>query len=458
MQVVLPKLHRLQQVIADSKARFKLVVAGRRGGKTFLAVWLAMRVALSKENAHIFWVAPIYSQTQPGWELLTAMAGALEGVKIERADRRIVFPNGSWIAAKSADHPDRLRGFSLDFVVLDEGASMKPEVWFEVLRPALIDRMGEALFIGTPKGTVNWFYELWKAAEARIASGKTDWAVFRFATSDNPTLNQEEIASLIENADDEALVAQELRAEFVTRSGKTIKAEWFYHWSWRKIDGEYYREYGEGKLAHIDQCRIEVTVDPAVSKKDSADFFAIATYAVTPTNDVLILDVHQERVLGPDQPKYIEDHMRRWGASKVWVETVAYQLALFQALERRGVNVGKLPADRDKPTRVSYFGLRMKNKQIFWPQYAEWFDDVQLEVTNFPDVAHDDRTDALAYIAYSTKPNLNEPSYVSGGEPISLDVLVRADRDFPVERGHFVREGAGELASVLQTRGAKFAR
>jgi len=459
VKIALPKLHPLQQKIADSKARFKLVVAGRRGGKTYLAVWLAMRKALSKDKAHIFWVAPIYSQTAPGWELLTAMAGNIPDVKIERAERRITFPNGSWIWAKSADHPDRLRGFSLDLVVLDEGASMKEEVWSEVLRPALIDRMGEALFIGTPKGTINWFYELWKDAKAKIAEGDTDWELFRFATSDNPTLNAKEIESIIASTKDPALVAQELNAEFVTRAGKTIKSDWFHSWNWVEIGKDnFLREYGD-QVAHPSQCRIECTVDPAVSQKTSADYFAISTYAVTRTGDVLILDVFQDRILGPDQPKFIVDHMRDWGATKVWVEATAYQLSLFQSLEKMGVNAEKLTADTDKATRVSYLGLRMKNKQIFWPKGAHWFDDVQLEVVNYPEVAHDDRTDSLAYIAYSTMPKIGEKALVGGGgEAISLDEAVMADQNMPIRENFWLDEGPGALSAVLQRRGGAYAK
>ena len=85
-------------------------------------------------------------------------------------DLRLEFPWGATIAVRGADNYDSLRGEGLDFLVLDEYASMRPEAWTEVLRPALADRRGRALFIGTPQGH-NHFYELFERAKSLARLG-----------------------------------------------------------------------------------------------------------------------------------------------------------------------------------------------------------------------------------------------------------------------------------------------
>ena len=121
--------------------------------------------------------------------------------------------NGSTIALKGAEKPNNLRGRALDHVVLDEFADMRPETWYEVIRPSLSDRQGSALFIGTPKGR-NHFYDLWASG----LNGATDWESFQYTTLQGGNVPQEEIDAA--RADlDERTFNQEYCAEFVTYAG-----------------------------------------------------------------------------------------------------------------------------------------------------------------------------------------------------------------------------------------------
>jgi hypothetical protein len=121
--------------------------------------------------------------------------------------------NGSVISLKGAEKPNNLRGRALDFVVLDEFADMRPETWYEVIRPSLSDRQGGALFIGTPKGR-NHFYDLW----ATGVDGAEGWDSFQYTTLDGGNVPSEEIEQAKLDLD-ERTFNQEYCAEFVTYSG-----------------------------------------------------------------------------------------------------------------------------------------------------------------------------------------------------------------------------------------------
>ena len=100
-------------------------------------------------------------------------------VKTSESLLEMQFVNGSRIEVKSGDRPDRLRGRSLDLVCLDEAAYQAKELWFEVLRPALSDRQGSALFTTTPAGLVlSCYADLWEAA----ASGENGWSRHQYTT------------------------------------------------------------------------------------------------------------------------------------------------------------------------------------------------------------------------------------------------------------------------------------
>lgn len=147
--------------------RFSVLVVHRRAGKTVLAVLTLIDAALrdsSKSDRRYGYIAPELKQAKGvSWDFLKRYALPIPGTKVNESELFVEFPNGSRIRLYGADLPDRLRGIYLDGVVLDEVAQMKPEVWGEVIRPALADRHGWALFIGTPKG-VNLFSELYFSA------------------------------------------------------------------------------------------------------------------------------------------------------------------------------------------------------------------------------------------------------------------------------------------------------
>ena len=150
-----------QQQVWTDKSRFKVVAAGRRTGKTRLAASLLLVKALSSKNGKVFYVAPTQGQARDViWDMLLEMGqGVIANSHVNNLTLKLI--NGASISLKGSDRPETMRGVSLRYVVLDEFADFKPEVWELILRPALSDLKGEALFIGTPMGR-NHFYDLYR--------------------------------------------------------------------------------------------------------------------------------------------------------------------------------------------------------------------------------------------------------------------------------------------------------
>lgn len=155
--------HKFQREIHANLKRFSVVVAHRRMGKTVLAVNALIDAALrsTKQDPRYAYIAPFRGQAKAvAWDYLRRYGMAVPGTVAAEGELSITFPHGARIRLFGADNPDALRGIYLDGVVMDEVADMKPEVWGEVVRPALSDRLGWCLFIGTPKGA-NLFHDLY---------------------------------------------------------------------------------------------------------------------------------------------------------------------------------------------------------------------------------------------------------------------------------------------------------
>ena len=151
-----------QGEVFNSEKRFRVLVAGRRFGKSYLSCIELLRGAISKPGETFFYCAPTYRMAKDiAWKALKKLVPKVWIQTKNETDLRLDLVNGSSIELKGTENATALRGRSLSGVVLDEAAFMGAEVWFEVIRPALADKQGWALFISTPDGTASWFYDLW---------------------------------------------------------------------------------------------------------------------------------------------------------------------------------------------------------------------------------------------------------------------------------------------------------
>jgi phage terminase large subunit len=213
-------LSKAQDQVAKDPTRFRVVVAGRRFGKTHLAI-RELAYHAKEPSKEVWYVAPTYKMArQIVWKKLKNKLQDLNWVqKTNETELTIQLINGSVIALKGADNYDSLRGVGLDFIVLDEFADIAPDAWYETLRPTLSDKQGRALFIGTPKGIGNWAYEIYQNSLDDI----DNWHSYTFTTIDGGNVKPEEIEAAKRDLD-ERTFRQEYLATFETFAGRIYYA------------------------------------------------------------------------------------------------------------------------------------------------------------------------------------------------------------------------------------------
>jgi phage terminase large subunit len=192
--IIGPAHRRHQQQAWEARQRFNILVWHRRAGKTVYAIkWLIKMVLSCELNApRGAYLAPIYKQAKIiAWQYLKDFTRDIPGVSFNEAELRADFPNGAQIRLLGAAEPDSLRGLYLDAVVMDEMAQMAPRAFTEVVRPALSDRTGSALLIGTVFGRANLFYEYFRDADQ-----KTNWYRQLLTVDDTDAINPNELALL----------------------------------------------------------------------------------------------------------------------------------------------------------------------------------------------------------------------------------------------------------------------
>lgn len=201
------QLHECQVEVFRSTARFRILVAGRRFGKTHLAL-IEMLMAAQKPGCIVWYVGPSDMQSKRvAWVRLKALTKPYWARTPMETELRIELIWGSTIVVNGAFRPDKLRGEGIDFLVLDEYASQSPQAWQEVFRPALSDRKGRALFIGTPKGR-NHFYDLVEKARETA-----HWQVFQYTTAQSGRVDEEELLTAAYDLDEDTF-KQEYEGSF----------------------------------------------------------------------------------------------------------------------------------------------------------------------------------------------------------------------------------------------------
>ena len=388
----LPRLHEGQQKVRDSEARWKILCAGRRFGKTRLGVQMCLEVALKGGRA--WWVAPTFSIARVGWRDIAASAKSFPREiepHVSLANMQIDLPNGGSIAVRSADNPQRLRGEGLDFLVMDEAAFVKPEVWQEVLRPTLTERKGSALFISTPIGRNNWFYDLWEVAE-----DAENWERFRFSTTDNPMIDPEEVEAARKEVGS-IVFAQEYLAEFVDAGQGMLRPEWLNYFVMVPDEAGNIKCVVEGSEYYLKALKKFGVVDLATTTNKDSDYTVITSFAVTPDNRLLVIDMQRQKLEGPDIIPAIKRAIDKNKLEYVGIERQGFQTTIIQMAQRSGIRVKDLKSDKDKVTRALPLSARMESGDVFLLRDTHWLPEMEREIMTFPAGAHDDIIDTLSY-------------------------------------------------------------
>ncbi len=216
------QLHTAQQTVIRSNARFKVIRAGRRSGKTTLEIEEMVFTAVSKSDRNIFYVAPNQKQARDIiWEALKARVVGVGQAHESRLEMKLPTKDGGYstIFIAGWENRENFRGKKAHLVVFDEVDTMKNFFigWQEIFRPALTDTAGEARFIGTPKKENPNLRRLEKMVET-----DDDYAAFHFTTRDNPFVPPGEIDKVKLELDHNSF-RQEYEAEYVDNQGALFK-------------------------------------------------------------------------------------------------------------------------------------------------------------------------------------------------------------------------------------------
>ncbi len=416
------KLHPAQAAIWNSKARFKVIAAGRRFGKTFLAAAALGVAAMSDTNARghkltannpCYYVAPTADQAlrlmRP--KLISLLGWADQGGFITGENQNagwMELINGVKIYIKGAENDEALRGEGNRLVVMDEYAGMPAHVWSEILEPTLMDVEGDAIFIGTPKGK-NHFYKLFMNAFKKPESYWKDWEAFHFTSNDNPFLMERELARIVsrtqgsDGLSPRDTARQEIEADFVSGGSRVLLPSNFpIVPSFDPRDSQFFitvdlagfRKAEGNKVLKSDESVIAVT---AVRREywtvmqirhGHWDPRETAAYIVKASKNFpgARLGIEQGALKAAVGP-YLEDYMREFNRF-CHVEELRHHNARKQdridwALSGRSER-GLIQLLTDE---------HQDEKSLIW---NDWFLD---QVADFPDpLAHDDGLDAVAYV------------------------------------------------------------
>ena len=388
-----------QQEVWNDDRRFKIVAAGRRTGKSRLAAWMLIVNALQAERGHVFYVAPTQGQARDiMWQTLLELGHpVVASSHINNLQIKLI--NGSTISLKGSDRPETMRGVSLKFLVMDEYADMKPETFEQILRPALADQKGSALFIGTPMGR-NHFYELYKYAELEDDETYRAW---HFTSYNNPLLDKSEIDTAKKSMSSYAF-RQEFMASFEARGSEMFKEEWVKYGT-EPEDGDYYISIDLAGFEEVNKKR---------TKNTRLDDTAIAVVKVN-TDGWFVHDIIYGRWELNETATKIFQAINKYRPVSVGIERGIARQAVMSPLHdlmkrnQRFFRVEELTHGNKKKTDRIMWALqgRFENGYITINK-GDWNSRFLDQLFQFPDpLTHDDLVDALAYtdqlakVAYS---------------------------------------------------------
>ena len=379
-----------QQEVWNDDTRFKVVAAGRRTGKSRLAAWLLIINALQSDKGHVFYVAPTQGQARDiMWQTLMELGHPVIS-KSHINNLQIQLVNGATISLKGADRPETMRGVSLKYLVMDEYADMKPDVWEQILRPALADQKGSALFIGTPMGR-NHFYELFKYGEL---SDDDTYKAWHYTSYDNPILDPEEI-NIAKKSMSSYAFRQEFMASFEAKGSEMFKEDWIKFDE--EPDGDYYIAIDLAGFEEVGKKR---------TKNTKLDETAIVITKVTDNGNWWVDNIIYGRWTLDETAIKIFQAVRDYRPLSVGIERgIAKQAVMSPIMDLQKkygqfFRVEELTHGNKKKTDRIMWALqgRFENGVITLNR-GEWNERFLDQLFQFPDpLTHDDLVDALAYI------------------------------------------------------------
>jgi len=350
-----------QQKVRDSDARFKVIVAGRRAGKTMFVAQdpkVGIVKYLFEKNKNVWVVAPSYDLTERIWELVLKLcrgklAPLIEKIYSTRGQQRIITKGGTVIEAKSADSPEMLVGKGLDALFCDESAMIPEKAWHESLRPSLIDRKGVAIFIGTPKQK-NWFYNLYIKGQDPEDKVHKSW---QFSSYENGYIDSKELDAIVKDMP-EMEYQQEILADFLEGFGQIFR----------------------GIRKNIRACergpetghRYIVGVDLAKARD-----FTVIVVIDRDRNEVVHIDRFKEMDYNLQKPR-IEAISRRYNRALVVADGTGVGAPVCEDLRSVGLSLKPFVfSTKSKEELISKLMIAIEQGKIFYPANIELLSELE---------------------------------------------------------------------------------
>ena len=396
------QLLKWQQSVFKDTTRFKVVAAGRRCGKSRLsAVSLLIEALNCPDGSAVMYIAPTLGQARTiMWDLLHDLGRPV--IKSSHVNNlEITLINGKKILVRGADNPDSLRGVSLIYVVMDECAFIKEDVWQKIIRASLSDKKGRALFISTPSGR-NWFYDTFNLGQDNTDE---EWKSWHFTTQDNETIDPKEIEAAKRTLSSFAF-KQEYLSSFDTAGADVFKEEWF------KTAKE--PQYGSYIVA-IDLAGFEEVGKNAGASKKRLDETAIAVVKLKDNGDWWVAKIQHGRWDIRETAVNILKVIRDYQPTALGIERGALKNAVLPYLNdlmrKNNIysHIQDLTHGNKKKTDRVVWSLqgRMEHGRVSFNEDEDW-DEFKDQLIMFPTAGvHDDLVDALSYIDQLAIANYN---------------------------------------------------
>lgn len=388
-------------------ARFKVVVAGRRCGKSRFAIVQTLISALqcTSTDAAVVYIAPTIAMVKVlAWDMLMQLGQpVIASSNVNEGKIKLI--NGVSIYCRGADNPDTLRGMKMAYAILDETKDLRDNVFELIVRPALSDLRGGALIIGTPSPDATQFRRYF---DLGMNGTDADWAAWHKTTADNPMIPKDEIESAKATLSTSAF-EQEYMASWETSGANLLKLEWF-QTAEAPPSGDY------STYVAIDPAGFEnVTGDDR--KKKHLDYFAISVVRVYDTGHWWVQKVDYGRWDVREGATRILMAIRTHKPICVGIEKGPLMRALMPYLtdlmRKNNVfaHIEAIPhGGQSKANRITYAlqGLMEHGRITFNPK--ENWDELKREMLAFPsERAHDDVIEVIAMCAYLAEVVYSKP-------------------------------------------------
>jgi predicted phage terminase large subunit-like protein len=405
----LHKQHAGQMLLTREKARFNVVVCGRRWGKTRDAIDRATDTLL--DGKPVGWFNPNYPNLAETWRVV---ADKLEPITARRSEQehRIECVTGGILECWSLDAPDTARGRAYARVIGDELAMARQleMAWQNVIRPTLTDYEGDAWLYSTPRGA-GFFHSLYQRGQDPAFP---EWRSWRFPTTDNPHIPAQEVAAAQRELP-ERVFAQEYLAEFVTDANNPYDPFW-----WMATQEHEARRFDPKEPSQwIGSAGRFISWDTALKDTETADFSACVVGELTDDWRLFIREVWRDRVTFPALLRKIEQMARKYGQDEHIVSGARENKLKAIVIEDKVSGVSALQTMREasdpwlaallKPFEPKTGKIQRAGQAAEWcekgcvwfphpSEDAPWLFDFERELYDFPDGPHKDMADAFAQL------------------------------------------------------------